>query len=62
MFAMRRPVKTFMLVVTLVGGGVLGLNKMRVDIPSLNTPKIYAYLDYISTQRQADERVHRRPG
>jgi membrane fusion protein, multidrug efflux system len=47
-FAMRRPVKTLMLVVALVSGGVLGCSKMRVDIfPPLNTPKIHVYLDYI---------------
>ena len=47
-FAMRRPVKTLMLVVALVSGGVLGLSKMRGDIlPPLNTPKIHVYLDYI---------------
>ncbi len=46
-FVMRRPVTTLMLVVALISGGVLGLYKMRVDIPPLNTPKIYAYLDYI---------------
>ena len=48
-FAMRRPVTTSMLVVALISGGVLGLYKMRVDIPPLNTPKIHAYLDYIGT-------------
>ena len=47
-FAMRRPVTTLMLVVALVSGGVLGMSKLRGDIfPPLNTPKIYAYLDYI---------------
>jgi multidrug efflux pump subunit AcrB len=47
-FAMRRPVTTFMLVVALISGGLLALNRMRVDIfPSLNTPKIYVFLDYI---------------
>ena len=54
-FAMRRLVIILMLVVALISGGVLGLYKMRVDIyppqntpkPPLNTPKIYAYLDYI---------------
>ena len=45
---MRRLVTTLMLVVALIGGGVLGLYKMRVDIPPLNTPKIYAYLDSMS--------------
>jgi multidrug efflux pump subunit AcrB len=45
---MRRPVTTLMLVVALISGGILALNRMRVDIfPSLNTPKIYVYLDYI---------------
>ncbi len=47
-FAMRRPVTTLMLVVALVSGGILALTKMRVDIfPSLNTPKIYVFLDYV---------------
>ena len=47
-FAMWRPVTTMMLVVALISGGVLASNKMRLDIlPPLNTPKIYAYLDYI---------------
>ena len=44
-FAMRRLVRTLMLVVALISGAVFGLYKMRVDIPPLNTPKIYAYLD-----------------
>ena len=30
-----------MLVVALIGGGVFGLYKMRLDIPPLNTAKIY---------------------
>src|SRR3954462_5282534 len=47
-FAMRRPVTTLMLVVALISGGILAYNRMRVDIfPSLNTPKIYVFLDYI---------------
>ena len=47
-FAMRRPITTLMLVVALISGGVLAYNRMRVDIfPSLNTPKIYVFLDYI---------------
>src|ERR1700761_2147417 len=47
-FAMRRPVTTLMLVVALISGGLMGMNKMRVDIfPSLNVPKIYVFLDYI---------------
>jgi multidrug efflux pump subunit AcrB len=47
-FAMRHPITTLMLVVALVSGGVLALNRMRVDIfPALNTPKIYVFLDYV---------------
>src|SRR5262245_53888318 len=47
-FAMRRPITTLMLVVALVSGGLLAVTRMRVDIfPSLNTPKIYVYLDYV---------------
>jgi multidrug efflux pump subunit AcrB len=47
-FAMRRPVTTMMMVVALISGGALAYNRMRVDIfPSLNTPKIYVFLDYI---------------
>ena len=38
-------VKALMLVVVVLGGVVFGLYKMRVDIPALNTPKFYAYLD-----------------
>ena len=46
--AMKRPVTTLMLVVALVSGGFLALNKMRVDIfPPLHVPKIYVYLDYV---------------
>src|SRR5690242_12958977 len=47
-FAMRRPVTTLMMVVALVSGGALALERMRVDIfPSLNTPRIYVFLDYM---------------
>ena len=46
--ALRRPVTTLMLVVALISGGALAYLRMRVDIfPSLNTPKIYVFLDYI---------------
>ena len=46
--AMKRPVTTLMLVVALISGGALAYDRMRVDIfPSLNTPKIYVYLDYV---------------
>jgi multidrug efflux pump subunit AcrB len=47
-FAMRRPITTLMMVVALISGGLLAYSRMRVDIfPSLNTPKIYVFLDYI---------------
>jgi multidrug efflux pump subunit AcrB len=47
-FAMRNPVTTLMLVVALISGGALAYDRMRVDIfPSLHTPKIYVFLDYI---------------
>ena len=47
-FAMRRPVTTMMMVVALISGGALAFNRMRVDIfPSMNTPKIYVFLDYV---------------
>jgi membrane fusion protein (multidrug efflux system) len=49
---MRRLVKTLMLVVALIGGGVFGLYKMRVDIPALNTPKIYAHLDSMGVRAE----------
>src|SRR5579872_40520 len=46
--AMRHPITTLMLVVALVSGGFLAFMRMRVDIfPSLNTPKIYVFLDYV---------------
>ena len=47
---MGRLVSTLMLVAVLLGGGVFGLYKMRVDIPSLNTPMIYAHLDSLSVR------------
>ncbi len=47
-FAMRYPITTLMLVVALVSGGGLAYDRMRVDIfPSLHTPKIYVFLDYV---------------
>ncbi|MDR3622927.1 MAG: efflux RND transporter permease subunit [Paludisphaera borealis] len=47
-FAMRRPVTTLMMVVALISGGALAFNRMRVDIfPTMNTPKIYVFLDYV---------------
>src|SRR5690242_123408 len=46
-FALRHPITTFMLVVALISGGVLALRRMQVDIfPSLNTPRIWVFLQY----------------
>ncbi len=46
-FAMRRPVTVIMIIVTLIGGGVLALNQMRVDIfPAINAPQIYVVNNY----------------
>jgi membrane fusion protein (multidrug efflux system) len=49
-FARRRPVTTLILLVALASGVVLGLYKKRVDIPQINTKKIYGYLDYIGAR------------
>ncbi len=43
-----RLVMALLLVAALIGGGVFGLYKMRVDIPSLNTSTLYAHLDTLS--------------
>jgi membrane fusion protein (multidrug efflux system) len=52
-FAMRRPITTFMLVVALASGGFVGLVKVRPDLfPQLTTPKINAYVDYIGTHAE----------
>jgi multidrug efflux pump subunit AcrB len=46
-FAMRRPVTMMMIVVTLIGGGILALDKMRIDIfPVINAPQIYVVNNY----------------
>jgi multidrug efflux pump subunit AcrB len=45
--ALRRPITTLMLVGALISGGILALVRMQVDIfPSLNTPRIYVFLQY----------------
>ncbi len=45
--ALHNPITTFMLVVALISGGALALNKMQVDIfPDLHVPKIYVFLQY----------------
>src|SRR5262245_40914247 len=46
-FAMKHPITTLMLVVGLIAGGVLALNRMRVDIfPPLNEPRVYVFLQF----------------
>ena len=53
-----RLVRTLLLSVVLIGGGVFGLYKMRVDIPALQTPKVYAYLDImVMRAEQLKERI-----
>jgi hypothetical protein len=46
--AMDHPITTLMVVVGLISLGILAYGKMRVDIfPSLNTPRIYIFIDFI---------------
>jgi multidrug efflux pump subunit AcrB len=46
--AMDHPITTLMLVVGLISLGFLAYKEMRVDIfPSLHTPKIYVFFDFI---------------
>ena len=46
--AMDHPITLLMLVVALISFGALAYGQMRVDIfPSLNTPKIYIFFDFI---------------
>jgi multidrug efflux pump subunit AcrB len=46
-FAMRRPVTLMMAVAAVIGGGILALVAMRVDIfPSINAPQIYVVNNY----------------
>ena len=46
--AMRWLFKKLLLVVALICGGVFGMYKMRVDIPALKTPQLYARLDSLA--------------
>jgi membrane fusion protein (multidrug efflux system) len=59
---MRLLVIMLMVVAALLCGVVFGLYKMRVDIPALNTTKIYAHLDsmgaYIAGRYQSYFRKH----
>ena len=43
-------VTILMLVVAVIGGVVFGMYKMHVDVPALNTPRIYASLDSMGTR------------
>ncbi|HEX7449020.1 MAG TPA: efflux RND transporter permease subunit [Pirellulales bacterium] len=46
--AMDHPITTMMLIVGLVALGLLAFEKMQVNIfPSMHTPKIYVFMDYI---------------
>ncbi len=46
-FALRHPITTMMLVVALVGGGVLAVIRMRVDIfPPFDLPQIYVIQNF----------------
>jgi membrane fusion protein (multidrug efflux system) len=47
-----RLVRALLLVVAVIGGVVFGLYKMRVEIPALNTPRIYAYLDTMGARAE----------
>jgi len=49
-FVIRRPITSLLFVAALASGGFLGLSKLRADVASsLNTPRVYAYLDYVGT-------------
>ena len=46
-FAMRKPVTLLMVIVALLGGGIIAIEQMRVDIfPALNMPQIYVINNY----------------
>jgi multidrug efflux pump subunit AcrB len=46
-FAMRHPVTTIMLVVSIVLGGGLAVSRMRIDIfPPINLPQIFVFCNY----------------
>ena len=46
-FALRHPITTLMLVVALVGGGAVALNRMRIDIfPPINQPQIFVFCNF----------------
>ena len=46
-FAMRRPITLVMVIASVLGAGVLALDRMRVDIfPAINAPQIYVLNNY----------------
>ena len=46
-FAMRWPIALAMVIVAVIGGGILALSQMRVDIfPAINAPQIYVVNNY----------------
>jgi len=47
-FVKRRPVTTLLLLVALIGGGIYGLYKKRIDVPALHTSQLYSQLDYMA--------------
>jgi membrane fusion protein (multidrug efflux system) len=49
---LRRLVIPVILLVVLLSGVVFGMYKMKVDIPALNTTKIYAYLDILGVRAE----------
>lgn len=51
-FLMRRIVKPLLLLLIAATGVVFGLYKFHVDIPALNTPKLYASLDSMAVQAE----------
>ncbi len=51
--ARQRPIRSLMLVITLVGVAVLGCSKIPIDdLPSLSTPEIYSSRDYIGMRAE----------
>jgi membrane fusion protein (multidrug efflux system) len=49
---LRRLIKTLFLTILLTGGAVFGMYKMRVNIPALNTTKLYAHIDDLGARAE----------
>ena len=60
-FVKRRPVSALLLVVVVIGGGLFAMHRMRVNIPALNTPKIYKSIDsaVVRAEQIKGQIVHR---